>query len=294
MKQIAVVSGKGGTGKTTLTGSLEHLFDNHLIADCDVDASNLHLLFEPKIQQTFEYFGGKKAIIDEDLCTGCGNCEPVCRFDSISKRDDGIYQVDPYACEGCKACLFACPVDAITLEENLAGHYFNAEVKNHPLIFAHLKPGEENSGGLVAEVRKQSADIAKEQQRGIVLIDGAPGVGCPATSSIVGVSYVVVVTEPTQSGFHDMERIIEAIDLYKIPFGIVVNKWDLNPDFSQKVKLFCEEKGYNYLGDIPFDPTVMKATMEGKPVIFYSDSNAAKAIKKIFNNIKKYITIDKK
>ncbi|MFW6119981.1 MAG: ATP-binding protein, partial [Petrotogales bacterium] len=209
MKQIAIVSGKGGTGKTTLAASLIEMFDDHVAADCDVDAPNLFLLINSNVKERHEYFGGKKAEI-HDNCIACGRCKDVCRFDAIIEGTH--YSVDPFACEGCNACVQVCPVDAITMEDSKSGDYYLSESKTYSFAHALLEPGEERSGGLVAEVRKLANEIAREQNKNFIIIDGSPGIGCSTTSSITGTNYVIIVTEPTSSGIHDLERIIQTVE----------------------------------------------------------------------------------
>jgi MinD superfamily P-loop ATPase len=277
------VSGKGGTGKTTFTASLGVLLENSLLADCDVDASNLYILFPGDPVEEHEYYRGKKAVIDQEKCDRCGICERVCRFDAIIPGEK--YGVDQYACEGCNACVVSCPRNAITLVQSLAGRYFFAWSGGKPIVYARLSPGEENSGGLVAEVRKLALEKAKELKRDYVIIDGAPGIGCSATSSIVGVNYVVVVTEPTMSGLHDLKRIVETLKCLKREFGIVINKYDINSVVSREIEDYCLSEGLDLLGKIPFDETVVRASVECKPVVTYENSPAAESIKKIVEKI---------
>ncbi len=280
MVQIAIVSGKGGTGKTTLASSLSYLFENHVIADCDVDAPNMHLIFSPEIEERFEYFGGKKAVIDQEKCTKCGECLRVCRFDAIH-FDGDRYEVDEYACEGCKACVIVCPEGAIDLVDSRSGEYYVSRTKVAPMVHALLRAGEETSGGLVAEVRKKAFETAKKLEKDVIVIDGAPGIGCPATSSVAGVDYVVVVSEPTMSGLHDLKRMVDTLRKMRRSFGVVINKYDLNEDMSGKIESWCEKENIKIIGKIPFDPVVARATREGKPVVVY-DSPASRAIIEIF------------
>ncbi|HOI63773.1 MAG TPA: ATP-binding protein [Mesotoga sp.] len=282
MFQIAIVSGKGGTGKTTLAGSLSFLFDNHAMADCDVDAPNLHLLMETELISSFEYYGGKKAVISND-CISCGVCEKYCRFDALIRG--GPYRVDPYACEGCGACIVVCPAKAITLRENKSGDYYLSRFNGTPLVHALLYPGEETSGGLVAEVRKLAIAISEEEKRGLVIIDGAPGIGCPATSSITGVSYVVVVSEPTVSGLHDLERIIETVRHFRRDCGVVINKCDINREKTSQIENWCGANRIQVLGKILYDEKVGEATMLGVPVVSLDGSGAADGIREIKNKL---------
>ncbi len=289
MIQITIVSGKGGTGKTTLSGSLISLFENKIAADCDVDASNLSLILNPKIKEKHDYIGGKKALIDQGKCTKCGICKEVCRFEAVN-IENGDYIIDEYACEGCNACVVKCPENAIQLLESKAGEYYYSETKMKlPVISAELNPGEETSGGLVAEVRKKAIETAKDREKDYIIIDGAPGIGCPATSSITAVDYVIIVTEPTQSGIHDLKRIVETARQFRRKFGIVINKYDINFEMSGKIEKYCEEENIKILEKIPFDEVVVRANVEGRVVVEYSDSKAAKSIVKIYKILKEEI-----
>ncbi len=289
MIQIAIVSGKGGTGKTTLSGSLIRLFEDRIAADCDVDASNLSLILNPKIVEKHDYYGGKKALIEQGKCTKCGICKEVCRFEAINIVN-GDYIVDEYACEGCNACVYKCPENAIKLIEGKAGEYYYAETKMKlPVISAELNPGEETSGGLVAEVRKKAIESAKEKNKKYIIIDGAPGIGCPATSSITAVDYVLIVTEPTQSGMHDLKRIVDTVRQFRRKFSVVINKYDINVDKSKEIEEYCEKENIKILEKIPFDEVIPRANVEGRTVVEYSDSKAAKHIIKIYNFLKEEI-----
>lgn len=285
MKQIAVVSGKGGTGKTTLLASLSYLFENPVMSDCDVDASNLHLLLSPlEIIESYEYYGGKKAKINYEKCTNCGICKNKCRFDAIDFKE-GKYIINEYACEGCKLCVLTCPEKAINLAENLAGNYYKSKCSNGILVHGDLKPGEETSGGLVAEVRKKSYSEAEKSKKDVIIIDGAPGVGCPATSSVAGVSLSIVVTEPTLSGFHDLQRMIDTLKKMRVKFAVVINKFDLNESVSSLLEEWCFSENIDLLGKIPFDEMVNVATREAKPIILYENSLSKTYIKSIYSKI---------
>ncbi len=295
IKKIVVLSGKGGTGKTTITGALHHLLGNHVLADCDVDASNLHLLTPHKVLETINYVGGNKAKILSEFCIWCGSCENICRFDAVKFDTEKGYFIDPYACEGCKACTYVCTQNCIAIEKNFSGEYYHSQTmeknaESLDFFHAHLYPGEETSGGLVAEVVNLSMKYGDEKSVPYLLVDGAPGIGCAATSSIVGAYYILIVTEPTESGFHDMKRLIETIHNFHSPFGIVINKWDINPDKTQEIMDFAKKNNYALMGNIPMDEKVVQSTAKGKSIM-EEDSPAAHSIREIFSKIQKELKI---
>ncbi len=283
LKQIAVVSGKGGTGKTTLSASFSYLAQEHVMADCDVDAPNLHIILKPEVRETHEYIGSKKAVLDQSKCVKCGLCQDACRFEAIG-FDGDHYFVREYACEGCNACVMKCPTGALSLVDALSGEYYSSETEKGPMAHALLRPGEESTGGLIAEVRKEAIRVAHEKDYHLIVIDGAPGIGCPATSSITSTSYVVIVSEPTMSGLHDLKRIVQTVEHFKIPMGIVINKYDINESQSDEIKKYCEEESLEILGKIPYDVTVKNATEQAKPVVVYN-SPASSEIQRIWNEV---------
>ncbi|HNQ63596.1 MAG TPA: P-loop NTPase [Syntrophorhabdaceae bacterium] len=284
IKEMVIISGKGGTGKTSLAGALSTLFKDKIIADCDVDAANLHLILKPEqILETKEFTGGKKANIDPNRCTKCGVCRDVCRFDAISED----FVIDSFSCEGCGACYFLCPSTAIDFSTQLAGHYFICNTsKNGRFVYAELLPGEDNSGKLVAAVRNEAREEAMKVGAGFILIDGPPGIGCPVISSITGTHLAIVVTEPTPSGIHDLKRIVELARHFQIKTAVVLNKSDINPLYTEEIKQYCNENDLAFIGEIPYETSFTKAQKEGMTILdFAPDCKASLAIKSIYKKI---------
>lgn len=283
--EIVIVSGKGGTGKTSIAGALASLMTDKIVADCDVDAANLHMILQPEeVLQTKEFVGGKKAKIDLEKCTKCGLCRDLCRFDAIG----GDYIVDVISCEGCGVCYYLCPVQAVEFSPRLSGYsYVCSTSSNGVFVFAELLPGEENSGKLVAMVRNEAREEAKKAGSKYVLIDGPPGIGCPVISSVTGTHLAIVVTEPTPTGIHDMERIVELTRHFKIKTAMVINKWDVSPPHTDKIKRYCAEKDIQFLGEIPYETAITKAQKEAKTILEYAPgSDASVAIRKIYARLK--------
>lgn len=250
IKEIVVISGKGGTGKTTITSSLIPYFQDIVIGDCDVDAPNLQILFNPQNSKKESFYGMKKAKLDRELCIDCGKCYEVCRFDAIENLKK---------CESCSICEYVCPVEAIKMVDNEAGEIYVSETKYGKMVHACLFPGEENSGKLVAEVRKKAKKIAQEENKKYVLLDGAPGVACNVISSLTGVKKAVIVTEPTLSGLHDLERVLELIERFRIKPYFVINKYDLSFEIANKIEEFLKDKGFEISVKVPFDKRIVKA-----------------------------------
>lgn len=250
IKEIVVISGKGGTGKTTITSSLIPYFQDIVIGDCDVDAPNLQILFNPQNSGKESFYGMKKAKLDKELCIECGRCYEVCRFDAIE---------NPKKCESCSICEYVCPVGAIKMVDNEAGEIYVSETKYGKMVHACLFPGEENSGKLVAEVRKKAKKIAQEENKKYILLDGAPGVACNVISSLTGVKKAVIVTEPTLSGLHDLERVLELIERFRIRPYFVINKYDLSFEMANKIEEFLKDKGFEVSVKVPFDKRVVNA-----------------------------------
>lgn len=263
MKQMAVVSGKGGTGKTSLVASLAALACGRAaICDCDVDAPDLHLILKPTIQERREFFGMRRAFIDESKCTKCGSCEEHCRFDAVHD-----FKIDAALCEGCGVCKLVCPSEAVDMIDKLSGYAYISNTRFGPMVHAELFPGEEASGKLVAMAREMARDLATSQKLDLVLIDGSPGIGCPVIASLTGVDLAVVVTEPTISGEHDLERVLKVTEHFGIKTLVCINKHDLNPVATQYIEDLCLERGVAVVGKIPFDSSVVDAMVHEKPVV---------------------------
>ncbi len=276
-----MLSGKGGTGKTTLVASFAALAQSILITDCDVDAPDLHLLLNPEIIQMYEFKGSKLAVIDEAVCTQCGKCEEACRFNAIT---DAV--IDPVLCEGCGVCAYVCPLKAISLKERISGYAFVSKTKYGPMSHARLNPGEENSGKLVTLVRNNAKQVAEKEQCDLILNDGAPGIACPVIASVTGVDLGLVVVEPTLSGIHDLERALGLLNHFRILALVCINKYDINRENTRKIIAFCESNGVEVAGNISFDPLVTRAMVAGKPVVEYSPKSAvSKEIGKVWHRV---------
>jgi MinD superfamily P-loop ATPase len=280
LKEIVVISGKGGTGKTSLVAALDSLFADKVMVDCDVDAANLHMILQPeRIIRQSAFAGGKKAAIDLALCTGCGVCRDVCRFGAISPD----FAVDPFSCEGCGACYLFCPANAVDFSAHSAGHWYVSEIDNNGrFIFAELLPGEDNSGKLVAAVRNEARVEAAATGKRLIISDGPPGIGCPVISSVTGTNIVIVVTEPTPAGIHDLERVIALTKHFRIRAAVVVNKCDINPSWLAAIKQYCDAGSHTFLGEIPYETAITEAQRVRKAIVDYNPgcdaSNAIRAI----------------
>lgn len=286
VSELVIISGKGGTGKTSLAACLSSLFTNRVVADCDVDAANLNLILQGNILEKKDFIGGKKAIIKSDLCTKCGKCLEVCRYGAISKE----FVVDRVACEGCGACHVFCPASAVDFSPQRCGECYTCTTSDgQPLIFAELLPGEENSGKLVTMVRTEAKLQAEAHGIPLIIIDGPPGIGCPVIASVTGTSHAVIVTEPTGSGIHDMKRILQLTTHFGIKTGVVVNKSDINSDHTESIKALCENENHAvFLGGIPFEPNVSEAQRQAVTILDYAPKcEASEAIRSIFKKLKK-------
>ncbi len=327
MKELVIISGKGGTGKTSVAASLAMLADRPVIADCDVDAADLHLVLSPQIKERHDFYAGHKAVIRSQDCIGCGACLAHCRFGAVLQAGaaDGLassgvksdcencdhcerscsirdhvliremqeemglagptlFRIDPWACEGCGVCVRFCPVQAIDFPESLCGEWMVSDTRCGPMVNARLGIAAENSGKLVSLVRTQARQIAEERQRHIIIVDGPPGIGCPVIASVTGCSQVLIVTEPTVSGEHDLERVISLTQHFDIPSAVCVNKWDLNPEMTQRIEAKASQLGAQIVGRIRYDRAITQAQMQARAVV-ETDAPSAEDIRNIWDQL---------
>jgi MinD superfamily P-loop ATPase len=284
MKEVVVLSGKGGTGKTSIVGSFAALAKGTVLADCDVDAADLHLILQPVIQQRQEFWSGQVAAIDESKCTQCGLCQELCRFKAI--RD---FKVDRISCEGCGFCYHICPTEAITMEENLSGHWFISDTRYGSLVHARLGIAQENSGKLVALVRQQARQMAEKEGADYIISDGPPGIGCPVISSLSGANLALLVTEPTLSGIHDLERVLGVCHHFNVPALVCINKYDINEGNSRQIETYCHSQGVKVAAMIPFDNVFTEAMVHGVPVAEYTQNSVARQLKRLWQNISGFL-----
>lgn len=280
MKEIVVLSGKGGTGKTSIVASFAVLARSKVLVDCDVDAADLHLLLNPVVKEEKEFWSGQVGFIDPGKCTECGLCREVCRFEAIQG-----WGIDPLFCEGCGLCVHVCPFDAIVMKERMVGHLFVSETEYGYLCHARLGVGQENSGKLVALVRQNARLIAERENLDYIISDGPPGIGCPVISSLSGASRALLVTEPTLSGIHDLERMVAVCWHFRIPPMVCINKYDLNEEKSAEIEGYCRREGIEVLAKIPFDSVVTEAIVRGVPVVEYSNNRVAQQISELWQTI---------
>lgn len=266
MHEIVIISGKGGTGKTTLTAAFCALAADAVFCDADVDAADLHLLLQPTIKEQHEFIGGSKAVIVAERCNQCGVCKELCRFAAISAE----LVVDQILCEGCGVCVDLCPEKAIDFPEQLCGHWFHSNTRFGPLVHARLGIAEENSGRLVHLVRKEALQLAEEENKKLIITDGPPGIGCPVIAAIGGASLLLVVVEPTLSGRHDLERVLDLAAHFKVPARLLINKYDLNADMAQAIEAAASERDVLCVGRIPFDPVFTRAMVQGQTIFEYA------------------------
>jgi MinD superfamily P-loop ATPase len=289
IKEIVVISGKGGTGKTSITASFAVLEgENCVIADCDVDAADMHLLLQPDFKNKKDFYSGKEAVIDPDACINCGKCDDVCHFDSIYQNDVSYY-VEAMKCEGCKYCYHVCPTDAIKMVDRWSGNTYISTVKtNAIMVHAKLGIGSDNSGKLVAEVKGLAKQSAKMFKKEYIIVDGSPGVGCPVLSSLSGAKFVVFVTEPTVSGVHDLKRVNELVKKFKIKSGCIINKSDLNTNMTEEIKKYLEKENIMFLAEIPYHNSFKKSLKEYKTIVEYEDLDEESVV--VSQNIKNKIS----
>jgi MinD superfamily P-loop ATPase len=282
MKELVIISGKGGTGKTSLMAAFASLAKTKVLCDADVDAADLHLITNPRIIRRNDFQAGNTAVINNDLCTECGLCREMCRWDAIGDS----YEVNSIGCEGCGVCVHFCPETAIEFPENTCGEWFVSDTRCGPMVHARLGIAEENSGKLVTLVRQEARKLANDRSIGLILTDGPPGVGCPVIASIGGASAVLIVTEPTVSGKHDMKRVVQLAAHFNIPALVCVNKFDLNLELTREIETYAEEKGIVCLGRIPFDQIFIKAMIQAQTILEYNtDSKAGQATKEIWQRL---------
>jgi len=291
MKELVVISGKGGTGKTSIAAAFASLAQSFVLADCDVDAADLHLVMSPVIKEKQDFSGGKQASVVTEKCIGCGKCADMCRFGAISLNGAGngtiekTYAVDSISCEGCKVCVEFCPVDAIEFEDAINGQWFISDTRFGPMVHAKLGIAEENSGKLVTLIRKEAKRIAEEQNKNLLIVDGSPGIGCPVIASITGADLVLVVTEPTLSGIHDLKRVAQLTSNFGIQTLVCVNKADINPEMTERIEKDAEDKGLRVIGKIPYDESFTKAQIMKATLIEYTGGDIAEKVRSMFKEI---------
>ncbi len=287
MNEIVVISGKGGTGKTSICASFAYIAgENVIVADCDVDAADMHLLLEPDFGNAEEFYSGEFALIDPNICTNCGKCFDVCRFNAV-KIIDNQHNIKEVDCEGCGYCARVCPVDAITNNPAKVGHRYISKIRTGTyMVHAKLGTGADNSGKLVTKVKNEAKILAKEQNKEFIIIDGSPGVGCPVVSSLSGAKFVVLVTEPSVSGIHDLKRVYELVKKFRIKAGCIINKADINKENTQKIIDFLKKESITHITSLPYNENFTKAMTNGKTIVEYDKSELKEKIIKAWNQIK--------
>jgi len=282
MKELVIISGKGGTGKTSIMAAFASLASNKVLADADVDAADLHLIMDPQATERHDFQAGHSAVINLEKCTACGRCRELCRYNAISED----FVVNHMDCEGCGVCVYFCPEKAVDFPLKTCGEWSLSETRFGPMVHARLGIAEENSGKLVTLVRQEARKLAEAKKLDLILTDGPPGIGCPVIASLGGASAALIVTEPTVAGRHDMQRVAELADFFRVPVMVCVNKADLNPDSTREIQQYAEQKGYAFLGAIPFDPVFTKAMVAGRTVIEYNNhTEAAAALRQLWQKV---------
>jgi MinD superfamily P-loop ATPase len=281
MKELVVISGKGGNGKTSIAASFAFLAgENTILADYDVDASDLHILLEPKIKKTYQFYGGKKANIIREKCIGCGKCQEICRFDAVKNVDDK-FEINKIDCEGCGYCYRICPTDAIEFKDNLSGEWYISKSRfGSTLIFAKLGIAEENSGKLVSKIKEVAHNLANENNKDLLISDGAPGIGCPVIASLSNANYVLIVTEPSLSGFHDLKRILELVKHFGYSAGYIINKFDINEKITKEIEIFSRNNDLEIIGKIPYSDSFPKSLVLKQTVVEYDKTDIGKTVER--------------
>jgi MinD superfamily P-loop ATPase len=297
VKELLIISGKGGTGKTSLTAALAALAGRAVLADCDVDAADLHLVLAPSESRPRVFIGGKVAEIDEGACVACGRCADACRFDAITVDESAgngraRYAVDAVACEGCGVCALVCRAQAVSLHEEASGEWMVSDTRFGPLVHARLVPARGNSGKLVTLVRAIARNLANERNATLILADGPPGIGCPVIASLSGADAVMIVTEPSLSGLHDLERVVELARGFRASPVVCLNKWDLAPEVAERLSTWCRREDIPVIGRIPYDPAVTAAQVQGVSVIEHGDGPAAAAIRAVWERVAAMLEIE--
>jgi MinD superfamily P-loop ATPase len=290
MKEIVVISGKGGTGKTSITASFAMMGGSDVVvADCDVDAADMHLLMQPDFNFAEDFYSGEVAFVDQRNCISCGKCEDVCRFDAISVKKN-LYVVDPLSCEGCGYCARVCPTKTIVNQERLAGKWFISKIKTGSImVHARLGIGADNSGKLVAKVKNEAKEIAMEERKGFILVDGSPGIGCPVVSSLSGANFVVLVTETSVSGLHDLKRVYELVKKFNIKAGCIINKADVNPEKCSEIEQFLKENEIVHLTDLPYNENFTRAMVKGQTIVEYDHGELKELLNDGWEKIKNLV-----
>ncbi len=285
MKEIVIISGKGGTGKTSVTAAFAAMAQHAVLVDCDVDAADLHLILSPTIDETHDFFGGRQARIIADECRACGACAELCRFSAVCQHAESGYHIDPLLCEGCGVCAHFCPHGAIVFEEMCNGQWFRSSTRFGPLVHARLGIAQENSGKLVALIRREARTIAEATRADLLLIDGPPGIGCPVISTLSGADHVVIVTEPTIAGMHDLERVMTLTAHFHVPASVIINKADLYPEGAENIIRTSHTRNVGVLGRIPYDSVITQAQLEGLSVIEYANGPVSQALREIWDRL---------
>lgn len=289
LQELVIISGKGGTGKTSLAASFAALAEQTVIADCDVDAADLHLVLSPQIRRRRVFRSGHEARVRPEDCNGCGECARLCRYEAVERKDGAVgrttYRVDPLACEGCGVCVRFCPQGAIDFEERICGEWFVSETRYGPMVHAKLGIAAENSGKLVSLVRERAREVAKAEGLDLILIDGSPGIGCPVIASITGATLALVVAEPTVSGLHDLKRVAGVTRHFSVPTWVCVNKWNINQAMAERIESFARAQDLRWAGRVRLDSAVTAAQLAARPVVQHASNGAAADIRAVWNTI---------